>query len=69
MEMQAAASSNISHVGYDEATQTLHVTFKSGATYEYSGVSKSDYDKFVSASSMGSHFHQHIKSNFGFRKI
>jgi hypothetical protein len=35
MEMLPVSSSNLSLVGYDKADGSLHVRFKSGATYVY----------------------------------
>jgi len=39
MEHKPITSSNIATVGYDPATRTMEVTFKSGSTYAYENVS------------------------------
>lgn len=52
-------SSNIDAVKYND-DKTLEVHFKSGKVYHYSNVSKSTYDQFVSAPSVGRHLHSHI---------
>jgi hypothetical protein len=54
-------SSNILSAGYDPATQTMHVEFKSGAVYEYPGVDNAKWTTFQSTfddqeQSTGGHF-------------
>ena len=62
--MKSVRSSTIDSVGYDEPTKTMKVKFKSGGTYSYAGVPKDEHDRLVTASSVGSHFHKHIKSKY-----
>lgn len=38
MHMVPVVSNNVEFVGYDHATRTLRVTFRSGGTYDYYGV-------------------------------
>lgn len=58
-------SSNIDILGYDRASETLYVEFKSGSTvYAYEGVKESTYDMLVNADSVGSFFAHHIKGNY-----
>lgn len=61
-------SSNIKSCGYDSASRTLAVEFSDGTVYHYADVDKSDYDDLVSAKSVGSHFHKHIKGVYKFSK-
>ena len=62
-------STNIKEVGYDEKNQTLAVVFlKSNVAYHYYGVPPDVYNRFLSAKSMGSFFHQEIRSNFTARR-
>lgn len=56
-------SSNIEEVKHEG--DTLTVKFKGGGEYDYSPVSKNDYNEFMSAESKGSFFHKHIKNNPG----
>jgi hypothetical protein len=64
MELKPVQSSNISHVGYDEATKTLVVKFiKSGRTYKYFPVEPATYRKMIAAPSVGGYHVQHIKNN------
>jgi hypothetical protein len=43
MNMTRVISDNIFAVGYDPNSETLRVQFRSGGTYDYSGVSESLY--------------------------
>lgn len=58
-------SGNITEAAYD-GTDKAQVRFKSGGTYEYSGVSPELYEKFrasfQSDDSTGAFFYQNIKS-------
>lgn len=58
------ASSNIESAKYDADTETLTVTFKSGGTYTYPGVSAEVWEAFDTADSPGSYFHSHIRGKF-----
>jgi hypothetical protein len=40
-------------MGYDADTEKMYMTFRSGQTYEYSGVKQADYDGLLSAPSIG----------------
>lgn len=69
MQMQPVNSSNISHIGYDDVTHTLAVTFHSGATYHHTGVSADIYKGLMNAPSKGKYYYTHISSkNKGVRK-
>jgi hypothetical protein len=57
-------SSNISAVGYDEATQTLGVKFVGGGEHHYNNVTPELHKALVSAKSVGGHFHKHVRSRF-----
>lgn len=61
--MDSIESSQIAAIGYDPATQTLAIQFKSGtrAVYHYANVTPEDWEAFRAAESHGSHFYKHIK--------
>jgi hypothetical protein len=59
--MKPVNSSNITAVGYDPASKTLAVQFKSGGTYHYQNVTPEKHGALMSASSIGGHLHTHIK--------
>lgn len=61
--MTKVDSSNINDIEYDDRRNTLKVTFKNNTTFEYHGVSKDEYEKLMKASSIGAHFHKHIRNN------
>lgn len=65
VERTPVSSSNIHSVGYDHATKTLAVEFKNGGgVYHYHDVPKDAHEAFVSAKSLGSHFHTNIKNAY-----
>lgn len=54
---------SIGHVG-----DTLAVTFKSGGTYHYHGVSAEQFASLKKSDSVGSFLHKHIKPNHKFTR-
>jgi hypothetical protein len=62
-------------IGYDPATETLEIEFKSrkpdqpNTLYHYTPVTQADYDLFAAAESKGSHFLRVIKPGFACKKI
>lgn len=54
-------SSQVKSLGYDPATKTLAVTFGTGGTYHYEGVSPESFANLKAAKSVGGHLHTHIK--------
>lgn len=57
-------SSTIEQVGYEPATQTLKIKFKSGSTYHFHDVPAEHHSKLITAQSLGKYFHAHIKTKF-----
>lgn len=55
-------SSNISAIGHDPETKTLHVAFSNGTRYVYHDVDAEKHAALMKADSVGSHFHAHIRS-------
>lgn len=54
----------ISGDGYDEATETLAVRFRSNASvYHYAGCSPAMWTAYSEAESKGGYFHKTIKKN------
>ncbi len=68
MNMIPVVSSNLSAVGYDPASRTLRVQFKSGC-YDYSGVPESIYSGLLNAGSKGEYHAAYIKTSFPYKKI
>ena len=68
-EMQYVDSSNVEAIGYDAATQQLHVRFlKSGLTYIYYDVEAWVFEEFLQADSKGIFLNSRIKPNYQFGK-
>jgi hypothetical protein len=63
MELTAVKSSNIDAIGHDPVNNTLHVKFKSGATYSYSGVTAGKHNALIGTESIGKHLRAHIIGN------
>jgi len=61
--LEPVVSNQVAAIGYDEATQTLAVTFTRGlgAIYHYPLVSKDMFHAFKTAESIGTYFGKHIK--------
>jgi hypothetical protein len=69
MERVPVESSNVRSIGYYEPSRTMHVEFRDGRVYEYSGVPPEAHQALVNAPSVGRHFHAHIKSRFPARRL
>lgn len=69
--MTSCQSASIAEHGYDAATQTLALRFKSGKgqVYHYTDVPASLYEKLCAAPSIGSFFHKHIAGAYSHTKI
>ena len=61
MDMARVESSNIKAIGYDAASKTLRVDFRSGSSYDYTNVSPEEHADFMAADSKGKHFHKHFR--------
>ena len=61
-------STTIEHIGYNQATQELHVTFAGGGAYTYYEVPKAVYAAFRAAFSKGQFFNAFIKERYDFRR-
>lgn len=61
-DMEYVDSSNLEAIGYDDATNELHVRFKSKAeTYVYPGVPRQVFEELQVADSKGAYFSQNIR--------
>jgi hypothetical protein len=64
MDRTPVESSMIASIGYDRATQTLELEFKSGAIWQYEGVPQSEYDALMAADSHGSYARSFIIGDY-----
>ena len=60
--MTPVKSSQLTAVGYDEATRTLAVEFKGGGVYHYHDVGDEHYHGLLKAPSKGKYLGQHLKA-------
>ena len=60
VQMQPVESAALTSVGYDPQAQELHVQFKSGGQYAYSGVTPQQHQQLVGAPSIGRHLQENI---------
>jgi hypothetical protein len=58
-------SSAVKSSQYDPAIRMLIVTFNSGTSYQFAGVSQEDYDAFSTCESTGNGFNKYIKKYIG----
>lgn len=67
--MDSVNSSNISTIDYDEDSESLTITFRSGASYRYSGVPPEVYEGLKYAGSPGRYFQTAIRDAFAAVRI
>lgn len=58
-------SSSIKSSLYDTVIRLLIVTFMSGTSYQFAGVTQEDYEAFSTCASAGRGFNTHIKKYVG----
>lgn len=66
--MHPVKSSQISEIGHDPETNTLHVKFIRGGHYSYAGVDADKFEKFKASPSQGTFLGREIKPNHAFTK-
>lgn len=70
LERMSVQSSNISSVGYDQASSSLEIEFHHGGVYQYYGVPGHVYEGLMKAESKGSYFHHYIKlPGYPYKKV
>jgi hypothetical protein len=62
-------SSNVNGFGYEESTQILTVTFKSGGEYQYYDVPQSVFEQMQAATSKGQFLAQNIKGHYRYARV
>ena len=61
MRMTPVSSKALSGVGYDAASKTLRLKFKSGRIHDYTDVGPEEADGLMNAESLGAHFNTHFQ--------
>lgn len=69
MTLTPVTSSNLAAVGYDPATATLVVRFRSGDVYQYDSVPGSIYRGLMGAASLGGYFAAVIRHFYRYRRL
>ena len=69
MKRLPVKSSNIAAIGYDSASKTLEVEFKTGAAYSYSNVPASIARNLRKAQSIGGYFSAKVKNQFESKRL
>jgi len=64
MHREAIESSSLRSLGYDPATQTLEVEFRSGGVYRYEGVPFQVYSDLRDSESPGRTFTRQIRNSY-----
>lgn len=64
IETKPVESSNIAAIGYDPASKTVQVDFKTGKKYHYQNVPQETFDELKAAPSVGKHLNAHIKPTY-----
>ena len=64
MQTTPVDSSVIAEIGYDADTKILEVRFHNGRVYQYFPVPQSEYEKLMSARSVGSYFNRVIRVRY-----
>ena len=66
-DMTHVASSNIAAAGYDAEARELHIAFRSGGVYIYSGADEALLQELIGSPSPGRFFAQNIKGVYPYR--
>ena len=69
MNRDFVASSNISSVGYDPATQTLEVEFLNGSIYQYFNVGQGLFDEMMASPSKGQFLNTYIRNGYPYSRV
>ena len=64
MERKSIESSMIRSIGFDPNISILEIEFNSGAIWQYSDFSESEWYQFESAESQGKFFNREIKGSY-----
>jgi hypothetical protein len=63
------SSSVIESVAHDPQTEKMEVKFHTGALYRYHSVPEEDHAEFVNAKSVGVHFNNFVRGEYGEERI
>lgn len=69
MQLTTIDSTMLYAVGYDEASQTLDVVFRTGGIYRYVGVPYEVYQALLVAPSAGRYMQDHVIGAYPFQRL
>lgn len=69
MIREPVASTNVSSIGYDEASETLEVEFNNNSIYQFYNVSKELYEQLMRAPSKGRFLRQYIRNAYPYSRV
>lgn len=67
--LNPSVSSNVAAYTYDHATGAMDVTFRSGGTYRYAGISPSTFSAFEAAKSKGGFVAERLRGKHPTKKL
>jgi hypothetical protein len=69
MKRESVSSSSIASIGYNVATKTLEIEFKSGTIYQYFDVPEYVHSALMSSGSIGQYFNSIIKGSYRYSRV
>jgi hypothetical protein len=69
MRLKPVDSDMLKLVGYDPRARILKVVFNTGGTYQYKKVPATEYEKLMSAESVGKYMHRYIIDRYDYERV
>lgn len=69
MRLRPVDSEMLRLAGYDAKSEVLEVVFNSGERYRYKAVPRSEYERLMSAESIGQYMHRHIIGHYDYQRL
>ena len=63
------SSTTLASAFYNGSAQELHLDFRDGSRYLYSGVTPDLFERLLTAESKGRFFNEHVRGCFPFRRL
>jgi hypothetical protein len=69
MRLKPVDSEMLRLAGYDAKSEVLEVVFNSGERYRYKEVPRCEYERLMSAESIGQYMHRHIIGRYDYQRV
>lgn len=69
MRRHSVASTSVAGIGYDRATRTLEIEFRSGRVYQYHDVEANVFERLMNAPSKGRFLNAYIRNSYSFSRM